>query len=273
MKRDKILLHEYERELLPCELYPFIHENGIRPAVIVLPGGAYHSVCDREKLPVADRFYSIGFNVFFLNYATADRFPEICFPQHILQLLAAIRFIRQNAESFLCTGEVIPCGFSAGGHLSGCSAVLYHDRKLLHALKAREADVRPTAAILCYPVVTGQKRYLQYESFRYLTGSEDIEKYKKYSLERRVSEKTAPMFLWHTAQDRLVPPQNSILLAKKLADFQVPFELHVFEEGIHGLALADETSCEGYPELVLPDVAKWVDLCKAFVNRHIKTRL
>lgn len=262
-------LQKLNTKLLPCQLYGNIHEKGMRPAILIFPGGAYHMVCDREKYPVMQRFYKLGYNSFYLNYATADRYPEIKFPAHVLQALFAIKYMRKNATALQCTGEVVTCGFSAGGHLSGSCAVLYHNRKLLKLLEAKEEDVKPTAAVMSYAVITAKERYLQYESFRYLTGSENRKDYGVGSLEKFVSKKTAPVFLWHTTQDILVPPQNSILFAKKLADCGVPFELHVFEQGIHGLALADETSCEGYPELVLPDVAKWVELCDAFLRRRL----
>lgn len=48
-----------------------------------------------------------------------------------------------------------------------------------------------------------------------------------------------PIFIWHAADDMVVPVQNSICLASALWQAQARVELHVFERGgAHGLGLA-----------------------------------
>lgn len=71
------------------------------------------------------------------------------------------------------------------------------------------------------------------------------------SLELHVSEATPPAFLWHTAEDGGVPVENSLLFAQALSKHHVPFELHVYPHGCHGLGLAPD----------LPHVATWLGLC------------
>ena len=41
------------------------------PAMLVIPGGAYWMVSDREAEPVALKFFAEGFNAFVLNYSVA----------------------------------------------------------------------------------------------------------------------------------------------------------------------------------------------------------
>ena len=80
-----------------------------------------------------------------------------------------------------------------------------------------------------------------------------------------VSEKTPPTFLWATFQDHLVPVQQSLRMASALADGGLPFELHVFEAGEHGLSLADQTSSTDCSQLD-PDAAKWAGLCLLYTS-------
>ena len=78
---------------------------------------------------------------------------------------------------------------------------------------------------------------------------------RRFSAEQNVSADTPPAFIWHTAEDDCVPVQNSLLLAGALAAKGVPFELHVFPEGPHGLGLAPEN----------PDVARWAPMCQRWL--------
>ncbi len=87
------------------------------------------------------------------------------------------------------------------------------------------------------------------------------------SLECRVNETTPPAFLWHTFSDELVPVENSLLLASALRRAGVPFELHIFPDGIHGLSLANElTQTDGNPVQIVPAAAQWMDLCLVWLK-------
>ena len=66
-----------------------------------------------------------------------------------------------------------------------------------------------------------------------------------------MTPQTPPAFLWHTADDASVPVENSLLFASALDRCGVPFALHVFPHGLHGLGLATDD----------PQVGAWTDLC------------
>ena len=70
-------------------------------------------------------------------------------------------------------------------------------------------------------------------------------------LEKRVTANTPPCFIWHTAEDEKVPVQNCLIFAEALKNNAVPFELHVFPHGRHGLGLAKDD----------PIVGQWKALC------------
>ena len=84
---------------------------------------------------------------------------------------------------------------------------------------------------------------------------------------RNVTENTPPTFLWATAEDELVPVQHSIRMAHALADKHIPFEMHIFEEGPHGLGLADQATAEAKSQ-IYPDAAKWADLAGEWLKKR-----
>ena len=93
------------------------------------------------------------------------------------------------------------------------------------------------------------------------------DKCKELSLEKRVNEKTVPTFLWHTVEDGSVPVENSLLYASALQKYHIPFEMHLFEKGAHGLSTCEEITSDLGNEVV-PDNQSWVDMSIRFIRRH-----
>ena len=87
------------------------------------------------------------------------------------------------------------------------------------------------------------------------------------SLETRVSPETPPTFLWHTAEDGAVPVENSLMYAAALRKNRVPFELHIFERGGHGLSTCQEITSRDADQTV-PDDTMWVEAAVRFIRRH-----
>ena len=147
-------------------------------------------------------------------------------------------------------------GFSAGGHLAVCAATIFADGKPDAADPIERLSSRPDALVACYPVVTfGHHRH--HGSMINLIGEGAAEGVQQsLSLEHRVTEKAPPAFIWHTANDDGVPVENSLLLAAAYSRFKVPFALHVFPKGRHGLGLATED----------PVVGQWTMLCASWLR-------
>ena len=128
------------------------------------------------------------------------------------------------------------CGFSAGAHLCGSLCVHWQD---VEDNGYTGISNRPNGAILSYPVITSGE-FSHRDSFNALLGDYPSEEELEYmSLEKQVTEKTPPVFLWQTATDELVPVENSYLMAMALKKAGISFEHHVFPKGIHGLSLAN----------------------------------
>lgn len=234
--------------------------QGSRPALLILPGGGYYFVSAREGEPIALNFMTKGYRVFILNYSVHPH----RFPTAIREVAAAMELIHTNAEAWnVDTCRIAIMGFSAGGHLACHYSNCYDHPQVRDCFP----DSKPVnAAVLCYPVITALPEHRHVKSFIHLTGNnpptdEDIE---NYSLNNLVSQKTPPTFLWHTRTDTTVPVMNTLLYAQALALQGIPFALHVYPFGPHGLATADHLTKPEIPENVaqvhgwMEEAAEWL---------------
>ena len=232
------------------------------PAVLILPGGAYRWVSPREAEPVAMRFLSRGFSCFILDYSCAP-----CrFPIALREAAMAMRYIRSRAdELFVDPDSIVAMGFSAGGHLCGTLGTLFDAKEVSDIGPA--SLIRPNALILCYPVSVSWGR-THGESFDNLCGS-DRALMDQLSLDRLVRWDMMPVFLWHTCTDDSVPVDGTLRLATALAERDVPFSLHVFAEGQHGLATADDLvyRVDDLPS-VSDGVLDWPEMAIRFLWEH-----
>ena len=218
------------------DLSPEIDESARYPGMVICPGGAYRETSDREAEPVALALLAQGYNAFVLRYSVAPA----RYPQALLELFAAIAYLRDRAEEYhLDPKRIVSMGFSAGGHLAACSGIFWSEAELSARIGRAPAEVRPDAMVLGYPVITADPDYANAESFEMLLGKDaDLALLDKLSLDRSVSSDTVPAFVWHTVDDNCVPSENSLLLASALKRAKVPFELHLYPTGAHGLSLA-----------------------------------
>ena len=243
----------------PSKYYP----TRVRPAIVVIAGGGYSGICEREGEPIALAYFGKGFNVFTLEYSC---FPNV-YPRQLIEGCMAVAYVKDNAEIFgIDKNTVAVAGFSAGGHLAAMTATLFAENDVKQALSSKSALARPDAVILGYPVITSGEFANTY-SILNLTGN-DSALFEKVSLEKRVTDGSSPAFIWATVNDDLVPSENAILYALSCKRNGVPFELHLYEDGRHGLGLANRETAtpEGrvldstQEEYIRPDIATWFDM-------------
>jgi acetyl esterase/lipase len=230
-------------------LTPYLPAGGTaRGAIIVCPGGGYGRLAPHEGEPVARWLAGLGVAAFVLQYRVAPHRH----PTPLGDARRAIRLVRQRAADWgLAAPRVGILGFSAGGHLAASVGVFPDPGRATSADPIERASCRPDALILGYPVISfGESRH-QGSTDNLLGPGADEASREAVSVERHVGAATPPTFLWHTADDAAVPVEHSLLFAGALSRRGVPFALHVYPHGRHGLGLAEED----------PVVGSWTGLC------------
>ncbi|SEW03332.1 alpha/beta hydrolase [[Clostridium] fimetarium] len=238
----------------------------IRGAVLICPGGGYVLTSEREAEPIALAYNSAGFHAFVLYYSVAPNKH----PQPLWDVSRAMNIIRENAKEWnIDADKIAVCGFSSGGHLAASLSVHWDKPYLKECPGITDGLNKPNALILAYPVITTGP-FAHKGSFENLIGNDlNDPLYQEMSLENQVSDKTPPVFLWHTFDDGAVPVENSLLFAQGLRKNNIPFELHIFPHGPHGLSLAnEETKAQGMG--VYPHIATWMNLCIEWLKGQFK---
>lgn len=241
-----------DRPTITPYLAPSSQDGQPVPAVVVLPGGGYGHRAAHEGEPIALWLNSLGLHAFVLDYRVAP----YKHPVPLLDAQRALRTVRARAEEWnIDVDRLGILGFSAGGHLASTAGTHYDlgDADAVDPIE-RESS-RPDFMILCYPVIT-MGEYTHQGSRENLLGQQpDPALVELLSNERQVTTDTPPTFIWHTSDDGAVPVENALLFASALSREKVPFELHSFMTGRHGLGLAEEhAEAKAWPELC----ARWL---------------
>lgn len=291
--RKDVILTTYVRDDSPDLL------NGKpRPAVIICPGGAYLNLSDVEGEPVALAFANMGYHAFVLKYSTyfegacsGDIFAvaeqgikEHClFPRPMQDIGAAMLNIRQHASEWhVNTDQIAICGFSAGAHNCAMYGVYWNKPEIADFLGVDAKCLKPSACILGYSLTDyvymhseqGKAKdetseiLFRHSDLAFLgTQKPDQDQLRKVSPALLVNDDTPPTFLWATSEDGLVPVQHSLKMASALADKGIPFEMHIFEEGRHGLGTASEGGA-GTKWNVNADASAWVSMCHTWLKKR-----
>ena len=248
--KDEEYSYEAAYGFMP-NLHFYIHEDNEgapetgRPFMLVLPGGGYCMVVPPEGEVVAKEFYRQGMNCAVLTYTTDITMSVPLQKQPLLDVSRAVRYIRKNAARFQADPKRIAiCGFSAGAHVCGTLGVHFEDVKDPDP-ELDSVSNRPDAMILSYPVITSGEYTHIYSMWALIGKDGPKEDYDYFSLEKHVTEKTPPTFLWQTATDDLVPVENSALFAQSCRAAKIPFAYYVFPAGWHGLSVCNEAFRKG----------------------------
>jgi acetyl esterase/lipase len=204
--------------------------NSLRIGLIIFPGGAYYGLAEHEGKGYAEYFSGQGIASFVVTYRLGSQ--HFHHPSMIEDALSAIRTVRVQSNALdLDADKIGVMGSSAGGHLAASTLVGYHRYQ-------SSISLRPDFGILCYPVITMQDPFTHKGSRENLLGGNaDDRLIHQLSCETQVSERTPPCFIWHTVEDAGVPVENSMMFASALRLNGVPFELHCYEKGRHGMGL------------------------------------
>ena len=237
--------------------------NRKSPVMIVVPGGAYMWTSWREEEPIALEFLGKGFSCIVAQYATEglsfydgkhdySKDPISAFPNPLVDLAKIVAYVRENAEEWnLDSDSINVIGFSAGGNLTAQLGVYWNTDWLEKLVKKPRKEYQPNSICLAYgaPHMAKSPEKDRYKQTKKLSGPNMVdyatlgndqskERIRLVNMTEAVST-VPPTFIWHTMEDPYVPVASALNFASQLEEKMVPFELHIYQKGKHGLALAD----------------------------------
>jgi acetyl esterase/lipase len=218
--------------------------TGPRTAVIVCPGGGYtHLAYEKEGTRIAEWLNLRGITAFVLTYRLAPRYR---YPAPILDGYRSVRWVRSHAQQFAIAPDRIGMwGFSAGGHLVGIVGTHFDDGNPKAADPIDRVSDRPDFVISSYGALTLQEGVAKPGAMStLLVDRVTPELIDDMSPDKHVTAQTPPYFLYATTTDQSVPALSSVVFYTALVRAGVPAEIHIFQQGPHGTALA-----QSYPAL------------------------
>ena len=243
----------------PCdipELTIYLPEKNERlaPGIVVCPGGAYsfHAV-DKEGTAYAKFLNQHGIAAFVLKYRLGSANQGgYRYPAPNLDAARAIRTLRANAKIWrLDPGRIGIMGSSAGGHLAAMTAVKNDDGNPKSEDAVERFSSRPDFAILCYAQTSMDKRYGACAGSKALLIGDNAATEADVAAYALVTDETPPCFVWHTFEDSTVPVRNALDFAQALERNLVPFSLHIYHSGAHGLGLGKGKTPHPWAEALL----------------------
>ena len=233
-----------------------------RKCILILPGGGYAMLSDREAEPIAFQYLAEGYNAAVLRYSVS---PAI-FPTSLLQAAKAVVYLREKHEKYQIDPDgIIVQGFSAGGHLAASLGILWKQDFIKNRLQVNSEMFKPNGEILCYPVITSGE-FAHRDSFENLLGRTYDRLVDRVSLEKLNLTDMPKTFIWHTFEDDLVPVENSLLFAQALRKYHINTEFHMYAKGVHGLSLANRITeaKEGFG--IQEECQSWITLAKTWIK-------
>lgn len=219
-------------------IYPAAAGTATGAAVLICPGGGYGALAfDHEGHQVAKWLNTIGVTGAVLKYRLGPKYHH---PAPLTDAQRGLRYLRANAASLgLDPARIGVMGFSAGGHLASTLSTHYDAGQPDAADPIDRVSCRPDFSILCYPVISIMSDFGHKGSLRNLLGDNpDPELVKSLSNETQVTKDTPRTFIFHTAEDPGVPVMNALVYYQALVKNGIKAELHIYQNGPHGVGLA-----------------------------------
>ncbi len=208
-------------------------------AMVICPGGAYAHLAPHEGNDYALWLNQQGVTCFVLKYRLAP--SGYHHPAMLNDAARAVRWVRANADEFKIDAQRVGImGSSAGGHLAATLLTHFDAGKPDSTDAVERQSSRPDLGILCYAVISMGEFTHQYSKENLLGTNPPPELVKLMSNELQVSRRTPPCFLWTTFEDTVVPMENTLSFADALRRKRVPFDLHIYQKGGHGMGLKDK---------------------------------
>ena len=235
----------------------YLPEKPSGAGIVICPGGGYGGLAmDHEGHQIGRWLNEHGIAGFICDYR--HRGKGYGHPAPLQDAQRAVRTVRSRAQEFgVDPTKIGILGFSAGGHLTSSALTHFDAGKADAADPIERVSCRPDFGVLCYPVIAFDQPFTHKGSQTNLLGKDaSAELIASMSSEKQVTDQTPPCFLWHTTEDKGVPPENSVVFYSALIAHKIPAELHIFEKGRHGVGLGKD----------IPGTDAWPAACIAWLK-------
>ena len=207
-------------------------------AILILPGGGYGALSAQEGEGFAGVFQLHGFKAFVLNYRLGSNGYR--HPVMLMDAARALRLVRSRATTDgFDPGKIVIIGSSAGGHLAATLLTGWDAGNPNDPDPVERESSRPDFGVLCYPVISMGAVTHKGSRNNLLGNDPDPALVSQLSTDLQVNDRTPPCFVWHTWEDPAVPVDNTLLFVQALRNAGVPFECHIYQDGLHGLGMKD----------------------------------
>ena len=218
---------------------PFLPDPAIATgaAIVICPGGGYGGLASHEGKDYALWLNEHGVAGFVLKYRLGS--AGYRHPIELGDAARAVRLVRARAADWKVDPKRIGImGSSAGGHLASTLLTHFDAGKPDATDPIEKQSSRPDLGILCYAVISMGENTHGGSRQNLLGNNPSPELIKLLSNELQVTPQTPPCFVWSTEEDGAVKVENSLEFAAALRRNHVPFDLHVYQKGGHGIGLA-----------------------------------
>ncbi|WP_437228264.1 alpha/beta hydrolase [Planctomicrobium sp. SH661] len=226
------------KDVPEIRIYPAPEATANGACVVVLPGGGYGGLAmDHEGHQIATWLNSIGVSAAVVSYRLGPKYHH---PAPLQDAQRGIRYVRAHAaELKIDPHRVGIMGFSAGGHLASTVSTHFDAGDKESSDPVAQQSSRPDFSILCYPVISMKEKFTHQGSKNNLLGKDpDPALVENLSNETQVTKETPPTFIFQTDKDTAVPAENCVAYYLALRNQGVPAELHIYQNGPHGVGLA-----------------------------------
>ena len=213
--------------------------NATGAAMVICPGGGYAHLAPHEGNDYALWLNQRGVTCFVLKYRLGS--SGYHHPAMLNDAARAVRWVRAHGDEYKIDPKRVGImGSSAGGHLAATLLTHFDAGDTNATDRIERQSSRPDLGILCYAVISLGEFAHKGSKDNLLGHDPSPELAQQLSNELQVTTNTPPCFIWTTFEDKTVPMENSLMFAGALRKNHVPFDLHVYQKGGHGLGLADK---------------------------------
>ncbi|HVX15313.1 MAG TPA: alpha/beta hydrolase [Pirellulales bacterium] len=211
-------------------------EKATGAAMVVCPGGGYRMLAQHEGEVYARWLNDLGIAAFVLKYRLPSGGYHV--PDSLQDAARAVRTVRANAEAWHIDPRRIGImGSSAGGHLSATLSTRFDSGRSDVDDPIEQVSSRPDICILCYAFILFDRNDRPERHEQFLGKDPKPDQIRAYAPALNVRADTPPCFVWQTVEDQAVKVENALVFAEALRVAGVPFDLHLYQNGAHGIGL------------------------------------